>query len=79
LNTKGTLFNEALLAVEHTFDAQKITLKTRVSSNANVSFLLKFPSILFKDNAKTSLGFHVNDILGAKRNYKYGGQIEFNV
>jgi hypothetical protein len=78
-NTKGKLFNEALLAFEHTFAPHNLTVKTRVSTNFNASVLLRFPAILFKDIAKTSLGFHVNDALSAKRNFKYGGQIEFNV
>lgn len=79
MNTKGKLFSEALAAVEHTFPERNLTVKARVSSKAHASLLLRFPALLFKDIAKTSVGLHVNDILGAKQNFKYGVQIEFNV
>jgi hypothetical protein len=79
LSTKGKLFNEAIAAFEHTFPEQSLTVKARVSSNAYATLLLRFPSLLFKDIAKTSVGVQANDILGAKQNFKYGAQIEFNV
>jgi hypothetical protein len=65
--------------VERTFPEQNLTFKTRISTNASLSLLLKFPSLLFKDIAKTSVGLHVSDIAGATQNFKYGGQVEFNV
>jgi hypothetical protein len=65
--------------VERTFPEQNLTLKTRISTDASLSLLLRFPSLLFKDVAKTSVGLHVQDMMGAKQSFKYGAQLEFNV
>lgn len=79
LNTKGNLFNEALVAVEHTIAAHNLTFKARVTSLFNASLLVKYPSKIFSDIATVSLGVHGNDLISEKRSYKYGAQIDFNV
>ena len=62
------------------YDAKhKLTSKLRVNSRLDVSLLLKYPSVLFKDIATASVGLHVNNLASDKRTFKYGGQLEFNV
>ena len=56
-----------------------MTTKLRVNSKFDFSFLLKFPSPVFKNIATTSVGFHVSDAVNKERKIKYGFQLEFNV
>ena len=67
------------MAFEHLFPQNNLTVKGSINSNFGASFLFRFPSILFKDIAKTSVGLHGSDLLSDKRAFKYGLQVEFNV
>ncbi len=72
-------FSEAFLVAQHYFPERKLTSKFRVSSKQEISTVFKFPALLFKDIATTSVGVHVNNLTGKDVSFKYGGQIEFNL
>ena len=78
-NTRGNHFKDALAVVQHYDSNRKLTTKVRVNSKADVSVVLKYPSMLFKDIATASVGVHGANLATEKRSFKFGGQIEFNV
>lgn len=79
LNTRGSHFKDLLAVAQHYDSNRKLTTKVRVNSKFDVSLLFKFPSLLFKDIATSSLGVHGANLATDKRSFKFGGQIEFNV
>jgi len=68
-----------LVAVEHFIPDQKVTLKGKVSSKFDLSLAVKFPSFFFKDIATSTLGVHGSNLHTAKRQFKAGLNVEFNV
>lgn len=72
-------FEEALLAVEHYNEANKVTIKGKVSSKFDVSLAVKYPSITLKDIAYTSLGVHASNLHNKNRAFKFGVQVDCNV
>lgn len=75
MSTQDKPLRELLAVVQHYHSEQKVTSKLRLSSNLNASALVKFPSLLFKDLASTSIGVHGNDLGSEKRSFKLGAQI----
>jgi hypothetical protein len=78
VGTKDRLLREALFVYEHEDKVNKWTGKLRLSSNFEATLAIKFPSLLFKDIATTTVGIHGSNLL-EKRIFKYGMQVEFNV
>jgi hypothetical protein len=72
------LFDEGVLTFEHLFP-KNLTVKGSISSKWNASVVFKFPSILFNEIAKTSVGFHGSNLSENARSFKYGLQVEFDV
>lgn len=79
MRTRGQLFNQASLVVDHEFP-HKVNFKGSFSTNFSASLAFKFPAVIFKDIAKTSVGVHGHNLNDdKKRDFKYGIQVEFNV
>jgi hypothetical protein len=64
---------------QHYLEEKKLTSKLRVSTKQEVSAVFKFPALLFKDIATTSVGVHAGNFTDKNISFKYGGQIEFNI